>query len=546
MGGGQLNKAFTLIELLAIIVILAIIAVITIPIILNIVDNSSKGAALDSAYGYKDAINNYYLEKLSDDSSFKLDDNHYLVKSDGSIASMNLETNEYGISHKININGTKPTGGYIEYQNNRIVSGCLNIDGYKVTIEDGNVTNAEKGMCKETSLTACSSENYHPSPVEWFKFNASDPTMLIGFQEKDDEHPNGWDGATEITIPCKNPDGQDITSISNGAFQNANVLTSVVVPDTVTLISNGAFGGNPIKQFVIGQNVEEISNSAFNMSGMPEGAFSLKTLVLPDSLKSIKNGVFESVAIENLVFDGDVDTIINGTFLSSSIGNLTFNGNVENIAYSFNNNIMGNIEFKGTVGTIVRSFRETSVTKNIIFNDSVGTITDGSFYAGTTTDGTFHTGVMENLEFKGNVDTISNGCFCSSSIENLEFKGNVNTITGACFINNSFNNLVFNGNVNIIEGSFRGHNMRSFILPQGLDTVEGSFNSEYLEEITFSKNTGDIVNFAWNFPNLKTIYNNTGKAYDWNEILGNTSSEPFITGTVTREDGSIVNILESN
>ncbi|MBP3920766.1 MAG: prepilin-type N-terminal cleavage/methylation domain-containing protein, partial [Bacilli bacterium] len=57
MGGGNLNKAFTLIELLAIIVILAIIAIITIPIILNVVDNSSKGAAVDSAYGYKDAIN---------------------------------------------------------------------------------------------------------------------------------------------------------------------------------------------------------------------------------------------------------------------------------------------------------------------------------------------------------------------------------------------------------------------------------------------------------------------------------------------------------
>ena len=47
------KNAFTLIELLAIIVILAIIAVITVPIILNIIENSRKGAAKDSAYGYK-------------------------------------------------------------------------------------------------------------------------------------------------------------------------------------------------------------------------------------------------------------------------------------------------------------------------------------------------------------------------------------------------------------------------------------------------------------------------------------------------------------
>ena len=38
------KKGFTLIELLAIIVILVIITVITVPIVLNIIDNSKKGA----------------------------------------------------------------------------------------------------------------------------------------------------------------------------------------------------------------------------------------------------------------------------------------------------------------------------------------------------------------------------------------------------------------------------------------------------------------------------------------------------------------------
>ena len=57
------KNAFTLIELLAIIVILAIIAVITVPIILNVIENSKKGASIDSAYGYKDAVQKYYLSK---------------------------------------------------------------------------------------------------------------------------------------------------------------------------------------------------------------------------------------------------------------------------------------------------------------------------------------------------------------------------------------------------------------------------------------------------------------------------------------------------
>lgn len=79
--GGQLlnKKAFTLIELLAIIVILAIIAVITVPIILNIINNSKRGAAIDSAYGYRDAINKWYVSKLTENPNYVLNDGTYSV-----------------------------------------------------------------------------------------------------------------------------------------------------------------------------------------------------------------------------------------------------------------------------------------------------------------------------------------------------------------------------------------------------------------------------------------------------------------------------------
>ena len=139
MGGGQLNKAFTLIELLAIIVILAIIAIITIPIILNVVDNSSKGAAVDSAYGYKDAINNYYLEKLSDNTSFKLDGT-YTVTEDGLLAKGTEE-------HTIPTSGTTPSGGWVSIENNETTYFCLTMGDYSVKLKNGEVT-AEKGECK--------------------------------------------------------------------------------------------------------------------------------------------------------------------------------------------------------------------------------------------------------------------------------------------------------------------------------------------------------------------------------------------------------------
>lgn len=143
--GRIINKrnAFTLIELLAIIVILAIIAVITVPIILNIIDNSRKGAMKDSAYGYKDAINKYYLTKLSENPDWNELDGTYSINSDGNLIKSATET------YNITVSGQHPTDGYVVIQGKQ-TSGCLVYGDYAVTINNGKVTNTIKGNCKFT------------------------------------------------------------------------------------------------------------------------------------------------------------------------------------------------------------------------------------------------------------------------------------------------------------------------------------------------------------------------------------------------------------
>ena len=136
------QKGFTLIELLAIIVILAIIAVITVPIILNVIDNAKRGTAKDSAYGYKDAISKYYVSGMLEDESIKLSGDYNVV--DGKLG-------EYDIP----FSGTKPTSGYLTFENNALTSGCLTIDEYKVTFDKGEVTNVEVGECESKVAYKC-------------------------------------------------------------------------------------------------------------------------------------------------------------------------------------------------------------------------------------------------------------------------------------------------------------------------------------------------------------------------------------------------------
>ena len=147
--GGGITKlkrnAFTLIELLAIIVILAIIAVITVPIILNIIENSRKGAATDSAYGYKDSVNKYYIAELQNHNKLKLDGT-YTVNSSGEL----LPDTGYDFGDEtitklsVPVSGTVPSSGSLEYQNNVLKSGYLVIGDYRVTFNsDGTVTTAK-------------------------------------------------------------------------------------------------------------------------------------------------------------------------------------------------------------------------------------------------------------------------------------------------------------------------------------------------------------------------------------------------------------------
>ncbi len=128
------DKGFTLIELLAIIIILSIIAVITVPIVLNVIDNAKKQSIVDSAYGYKDAISKYYMEKALTDADYDMDNRVYMVSE---------------LSDSVlNVNGVLPdSNSWVQIEDNDVNTGCLQFDIYKVYITNGNVGEAVKGEC---------------------------------------------------------------------------------------------------------------------------------------------------------------------------------------------------------------------------------------------------------------------------------------------------------------------------------------------------------------------------------------------------------------
>jgi len=69
-----MKKGFTLVELLAVIVVLGVIALIAVPQILNVVEDSRKGAFKDSASGLLEAAEFYYTQYAGQDIELNLAD----------------------------------------------------------------------------------------------------------------------------------------------------------------------------------------------------------------------------------------------------------------------------------------------------------------------------------------------------------------------------------------------------------------------------------------------------------------------------------------
>ncbi len=128
-----MRKGFTLIELLAVIVILAIIALIATPIILNIVEDSKKSAATESARLYVDGLQNKIVsENMTREYN----------PSSCTITNGNISCD--GQSLDYTVDGQAPTSGTISF-NNGVISGYqLYISGYTVT-KNGSVITTTKG-----------------------------------------------------------------------------------------------------------------------------------------------------------------------------------------------------------------------------------------------------------------------------------------------------------------------------------------------------------------------------------------------------------------
>lgn len=118
----------------------------------------------------------------------------------------------------------------------------------------------------------------------------------------------GYQGG-DIVIPSEY-NGLPVVEIGYGAFKSEKKLTSVVIPDSVTLISDDAFENQTSLTSVnVGKNVVTIGVSAF------EGCTSLKTVVISDATESISAHAFDRcTSLESVTLGKNIKKIGGSAF----------------------------------------------------------------------------------------------------------------------------------------------------------------------------------------------------------------------------------------
>ena len=171
------------------------------------------------------------------------------------------------------------------------------------------------------------------------------------------------------------------TLIPNSTFAEADTLKSVVLPDSVKLLSGFDFQGcTSLESIRMSPNVVYIGMGAF------EGCSSLKQIELPSGLANIDQVLFEScTSLENVVLPSGLTSIGAGAFAGcSSLTEISLPSKLTSIGGgAFEGSGLISVELPSSLRTVAATAFRTESLANAYIPRSVTDIGDAAFSAST-------------------------------------------------------------------------------------------------------------------------------------------------------------------
>ncbi len=223
------NKGFTLIELLAVILILIVIGLIAIDKVKKSSDKAARNAASSNAITYIKAVDSFI--SLDNLSSSRL---RY-----GSFTLADLDN--FGIE----VSGTKPNVAYIDIEDFKIKSACLEYDTYRVTYSNGTYREPARAKCKSSSTTPLEvvQEFAYTGEEKTFKATESSYYLLEAWGASGgnvDKYNGGYGGYASGKIHLEK---DEILYVNVGGAGATNSTSSTYNGGGAGTTGNGASGG---------------------------------------------------------------------------------------------------------------------------------------------------------------------------------------------------------------------------------------------------------------------------------------------------------------
>ena len=163
-------------------------------------------------------------------------------------------------------------------------------------------------------------------------------------------------------------DGKNVVAIANATFVNSNIK-SVVIPNTVKELHNGAFKGcSNLEKIILGNSIESIEDDCF------DSCIKLKSIDLPSTLKKFDETFFDNCP---MLSDINIDennpnyTSIDGIVFSKDTSTLVcYPEGKKNETYTIPNNV---------TNIAMYALENNDNLKEIIVSSNVSTIEEGAF-----------------------------------------------------------------------------------------------------------------------------------------------------------------------
>ena len=307
--------------------------------------------------------------------------------------------------------------------------------------------------------------------------------------------------------------GNNLQRIGNHAFFQDSGITSIDLGDTITSIGDVAFRlCNITGELKLPSNLTNLGADSF-------GANKITKVVIPTTITKISNETFsENLELSNVVFHNGITVIGDRAFKNCKISGNPLNDlpNLKKLGDScFENNYITSVTLPASIekiGSYV--FADNEITSadltnlpNAIVDVEYGKLAHGiprGLFANqsSNSNGRKQKNKLTSITLPNNIDTIGQNAFKGNNISQLEVPANITKImTGAFEDNKTLADVTFHDDITEIGSSaFKNCSIykESFELPKKLTTLgEGAFRNNKINKVTFPD---DIVKIgAWAF-----------------------------------------------